>query len=248
MSAARTVIRVLRERVLHPLGVEVTRYPPRGALAVHLENLFAELGINCVLDVGAHHGEYALSLRRDARYPGRIVSFEPQSEAHSGLAAASQADRAWTAQNVALGAEDGERDLRVAASTPMTSLRSASAVGRDFYPGRLRTERVERVTVRRLDDVFEECIEGLADPRVFLKIDTQGWDLEVLRGSERVLPGIHAVQVELAVRRLYEGVPRYLEILEWLDERGFVPTGFFPVTGAAAARLIELDCVLTRST
>jgi hypothetical protein len=100
------------------------------------------------------------------------------------------------------------------------------------------------VPVRRLDHVVEELNLG---PRgVFLKMDTQGWDLEVIRGAEACLPRIAALQSEMSVVPIYEGMPSYLDMLRELHGRGFEPAAMFPVSRQADLRLIEFDCVLVR--
>ena len=66
----------------HPLSSRILR----GALELH--------GITVVLDVGANEGQYGVQLRRSG-YGGRIVSFEPGSEAHASVTACAAADEKW---------------------------------------------------------------------------------------------------------------------------------------------------------
>jgi len=108
----------------------------------------------------------------------------------------------------------------------------------------------ERVEVRRLDDVFDDAVRPLADPVTFLKLDTQGSDLEVLYGASGVLHRVAALVTELPVVPIYEGMPSLVDALGHLQDLGFEITGMFPVTrdrdGLGA---VEFDCVLrARST
>jgi len=141
---------------------------------------------------------------------------------------------------------DEQRELNITRETTLASFRGTSAAGKKYLRDYQDVERVDAVEVRRLDSVFPECVRGLENPRALLKLDTQGWDLEVLRGAEMTLARVVAVQIELALVPLYEGAPTYLEALHKLEDLGYVPTGFFPVGGLDAAWVFEVDCVLRR--
>ena len=54
------------------------------------------------------------------------------------------------------------------------------------------------------------------------------------------------MQFELALRRIYEGVPDYREVLTLMQEKGFCPSGFFPISADERLRAVEFDCVLVR--
>lgn len=85
------------------------------------------------------------------------------------------------------------------------------------------------------------------DPKVLLKVDTQGYDLEVVEGAAEVLWRVAALQLELPVKHVYDGVPGLAVTLERLDQLGFEVTGMFPVTrDRDQLRVIEFDCVLRR--
>src|SRR3954466_3169942 len=62
----------------------------------HVAALLDLHGINCVLDVGAHRGQFALLLR-DAGTRGHVACFEPVPEAFAQLQRAASKDPAWTA-------------------------------------------------------------------------------------------------------------------------------------------------------
>jgi hypothetical protein len=80
--------------------------------------------------------------------------------------------------------------------------------------------------------------------RPYLKLDTQGFDLEVLRGGDASLSGMLALQTEASVIGVYKGSPSYTETIHYLDQRGFDLTGLYTVSRDASLRLIEFDCVM----
>src|SRR5438046_9585223 len=93
-SALKTAPKNLVQTVLKRCGVYLARYPRFNTLDAHLVYLFSVLGINCVLDVGAHRGEYGLELRRSG-YRGFIISFEPVTENFVALERRAAGDPRW---------------------------------------------------------------------------------------------------------------------------------------------------------
>jgi hypothetical protein len=53
----------------------------------------------------------------------------------------------------------------------------------------------------------------------------------VLDGAEGSLDRVVGLQTEIAIRHYYEGVPNYVDRLQWLNERGFEPISILPVAG-----------------
>jgi FkbM family methyltransferase len=214
-------------------------------LAAHLELLFARLDIDCVVDVGAHLGQFG-QLVRGFGYDGPIVSFEPVLPVFAALTkTCTSADERWEAHRLALGSEDGTRAINVPEATDFSSFLTPTAYSLDEFGGHTAVQRREQVAVRRLDAVADEYLPPDGS-RLFLKLDTHGFDLEVLRGAEATVERVAAVQTELSFQALYEEMPRYHEITAYLDERGYEVTGFFPVTRDRELRIIEADWVLVR--
>jgi len=78
-------------------------------------------------------------------------------------------------------------------------------------------------------------------------LDTQGYDLEAVRGADGVLAHFSAMQTEVSFIAIYEGMPTYIESLRELECRGFGVADFMPVTRTADGLfLIEMDCILVR--
>ncbi|MFJ2813670.1 FkbM family methyltransferase [Streptomyces sp. NPDC087294] len=213
--------------------------------AQHVTAMLDLYGVNCVLDVGANAGQYGRRLRR-LGYTGRIVSFEPTADAFARLAEAAADDPDWHVHHLGLGREDTVAAIHTGWNT-MNSLLPPSDYGRGRYQRFTRT-RTEEIRVRRLDAVLDEALDGLDAPRTFLKMDTQGYDLEVFAGAGERVADLVGLQSEVAVLRLYEGSPRMSEAVSVYEDGGFETTGMYPVTReAATGRVVEFDCVMMRA-
>ncbi len=210
----------------------------------HVAWVLRELRINCVLDVGANTGQFAAGLR-DAGYRGRIVSFEPIDSLLAPLRQAAAADPHWEVRGWALGDEEGTAEINVVPGT-MSSLLPASSFGKE-WSANLREAHTETIQIRRLDSVFDEAVAGLDRPRVYLKMDTQGYDLRTMRGAGDRLDEVLGMQSEVSCVPIYDGMPRLPEQLSEYESAGFAISGIFPVSRhRQSLRAIEFDVVMVR--
>jgi len=210
----------------------------------HLAGLLPRLGVNCVLDVGAHWGEYATSLRR-LGFDGRTVSFEPVAQSYERLAVVARSDDHWLVRNVALGSLNERRMINVPEGTVFASFFEPNKFGLERFP-KSSVGHMEEVEVRTLDSMVDSCLEGLSQPKVYLKLDTQGWDLEVLNGSRTALQYVVGLQSELSVKPIYVGMPSYLQVLDAIQGLGFGLTGIYPISRDRNSQIIEFDAVFIR--
>lgn len=201
--------------------------------------------VDCVIDVGAHKGQYATRLRQ-AGFRGQIVSFEPVPDVFVQLERAAADDPRWAVHPFALGREDGETTMNVVPGT-LSSLLPATEFGAGRYPKLQRAEQVT-VQVRRLDGLLDGLLAGSADPRPYLKLDTQGYDLDVFAGLGDRAADLVGMQSEVALMRIYEGAPRMYEALEAYEAAGFEVAGMYPLSRQGrTARVLEYDCVMVRA-
>ncbi len=231
MAAAETLTNPLTGKPLGPHWPQLTAMLERH-------------GITLVIDIGANIGQYGAALRVSG-YSGRIVSFEPLSAAHAELARVASPNKAWiVAPRAAVGATSGSIAINVSASSDMSSALpftadAASAFGGDRMVGQ------ETVPLTTVDAIL--AAHAGANDRVFLKSDTQGYDLEVLRGASASLGRIVGLQIESSLCPIYEGQPDWRTIIDFLAPHGF--TVHFVVPGYFSrrhGRMMEVDLIFFR--
>jgi FkbM family methyltransferase len=237
-------IRGFVQSLFRRLGWDVRRVGYPSSEEVLLKQFLTVARPNVVFDVGANVGQYGLSLRK-CGFDGRIVSFEAIASVHARLSILAARDHDWlVAPCCALGRTTGESNINVAANSVSSSLLPM----RDAHlQASLDSAYVAREAVRveRLDDVAEPLLPK--DGRLLLKVDTQGYEEEVLAGAELLLKRVSAMQLELSVDPLYQGAPdlrRMLELCENLGFRlhGLIPGFFEEKTG----RLLQMDGLFLR--
>lgn len=240
------IAHVLRNS-LRRAGFEVVRSSTDSSLlALHLSRLLDAYDINCIIDVGAREGEYGMWLRRNG-YSGRIISFEPVQASARALAARADRDPDWFTYDYALGSVETSAKIHVANFTHFSSFRTRSKLSENTFGDESEVVRSETVRVRRLAEVLDEVTSGVLDPRIYLKLDTQGWDLEVLEGAGNRLADVTALQSEVSVQALYDETPSFIESIDRILSLNFVLSGLFPVHVDQRLRLFEMDCVAVRA-
>ena len=187
--------------------------------------MMERLGINLVLDVGANDGEYALDLRKSG-YRGRIWSYEPLHEAFTDLASSAADDELWKTINCACGANAGSVKINVAKNSVSSSLLPMADVCIENAP-EAACEWQETVSVCTLDDSVMASLSS--HDQVWLKIDTQGYEAEVLKGASRLMPYVKALECELSLVALYEGQPLIDEMITMIYQMGFRMVSVAPV-------------------
>ena len=246
-SWARSVLNPIL-RLARRLGVYVTRDPDWLVYEDHLRRILSTFKINCVLDVGSYRGDFARMLRR-LGYIGLIISFEPVGSNFEALEEARIEDSEWHAHRMALGATKGEAPMHVFTGATFHSFLPPSKYGLSRFPDKMQVERTESVPLDRLDNILDDLVKDVKDPHIFLKVDTQGYDLEVMRGLGNKAPAISALQIEMAVNPIYDDASNsFADALSYLSRLGFQVSGLFPVSFNADDRVqvVEFDCLMFR--
>lgn len=238
----------LHKKIAKQFGYELIRsHKNHLTIDGHLTALFDLLGINCVIDVGANVGQYAKGLRANG-YKGHIISFEPAKSTYQTLLEQSKNDPLWKVYPYALGREASEKTFHVTQDSSMASFHKINDYAQERYRHHVKSAHAETVQIKTLDSFWDEIAPKIPNPNVFLKLDTQGYDLEVLGGSTQSLEKISALQSEISLVAIYDGIPNYLTALEQYKTLGFEITGLYPVSrDPATLRVVEFDCVMIRS-
>lgn len=215
-----------------------------GTLAWHLKNVLQSRAIDCVLDVGANAGQYGQFLRQ-LGYTGYIVSFEPVRSVFAKLEQTAGHDRKWLVYDLALGDEVAEKTINVYESTVFSSFLKATDYSKEIWRS-LNSSAPETVKVVRLDDIFAEIRQRTGAERYYLKMDTQGFDRNVFEGARESLAAVLALQSEVSLLSVYEGMPATYELLNEFHASGFFISGMYPINRDKSLAVIEYDCVLVR--
>lgn len=205
-------------------------------------NFMNTRNIDLVVDVGANLGQFAKKVR-SVGYKGPILSIEPVNRVYEALAKAKVA-QPWERCRTALGNSTGTVTINIPDNHTLASINPINAEGFKLLGLGSTVSQTEIVPLTTLDLLLEE------DPAtsIFLKVDTQGYEREVLDGASSVLKRTIGVLLELPIEHIYENVWSMNEALTYMDRIGFIPAQFRVVNTMATdtASGIEVDCIFRR--
>jgi FkbM family methyltransferase len=238
MFLLRALKKILRNR-----GVDIVRYSPSSHTLARRASLISLYDINLVLDVGGNIGQYGTQLR-DIGYKGKIISFEPLRSAFNELKKTSQPDVLWKAINIALGNEDGKTLINISRNSQSSSICEMLMAHMETAPNSGVIGQ-EEITIQRLDSIIGDL--GSKDANILLKIDTQGYEKNVLEGAEKSLHHIHTIQIEMSLVPLYKDEIPFLDMITLLCQKDYslisLEPGFAnPLTG----QLLQVDGIFHR--
>ena len=229
----------LIRRTANRFGVDIHRHRPMESLTGRLSAMLKHHNVSVLLDVGANVGQFAMAIR-EAGYEGRLVSFEPLQEAHAELLQASGGDPEWViAPRVAIGADEGEVEMNVAGNSFSSSIMEVLPDHVKAAPDSVRVS-VERAPLATLDIAASDYVHE--DEATFIKIDTQGYEGQVLDGATDVLSGAAGLHVELSFVPLYDGQPLFDEMVKRINDAGFSLWGIWSgIHDPESGRMLQVD-------
>jgi hypothetical protein len=146
---------------------------------------------------------------------------------------------------MALGNANSEAVIRIAGNSTSSSLLPMNDTHVRAAPTSAYTGS-EPVTVRRLDAIDIPALR--VDGRALLKIDTQGFEMQVLQGAESLLGRILGVQLELSLVPLYDGQADYRDLIAWLADRGYHMWNLIPgFVDQNSGRMLQFDGMFFRT-
>jgi FkbM family methyltransferase len=234
----------LRSTAAAVAGLEVAKTSVYTSQQLRHRLLFRQLPIDLLIDVGANTGQFARECRA-VGYKGSILSFEPSATAHATLLQSAASDALWVvAERMALGAANGEAEINIASNSQSSSILPMLDSHLTADPKSAYLQK-EKVPLRCLDDVVPATASSRS---IFLKLDVQGYESQVLAGATQLLAHTVAVRLEMSLLPLYQGETLMPQLQAVMSAKGFdlwdlEPTFRDPATG----RLLQIDGIFTRS-
>lgn len=200
-------------------------------------------GINLIVDVGANKGQFAESMFSSG-YKGTIISFEPLPDACKILNEKSKSyNGKWIiAAPTALSNVNGSTEFNYFSSDAMSSLLDPSDTMARNVANVAVKEKI-KVELNLLSEILWETAK-LPPQEFALKIDTQGSELQVLKGAEKLFKFSRLVQFETSTDPNYQEQPYYFELDNYMRDFGFKLIDLEPgYRNATNGKMLEFDTI-----
>lgn len=213
-----TKLKNVMKNFINSLGYDIRKYNVETSHSLRRKKLFKKYNINVVLDIGANLGQYATILR-EFGYENKIISFEPISFIYNELKNNSSKDDNWEAVQLALGNFDGETIINISKNNQSNSILNILPSHINISPNAEYISK-EKIKVNRLDTVIENYCD-INNDKIFLKIDSQGYEKYILEGASNSLTQIKGIQLEMSLKPLYENEMVFEDMIIYLKRLGF---------------------------
>ena len=198
--------------------------------------LLESLDVRHVVDIGANRGQFALVARKC--FPGiHIDSFEPLAEAAEKFKRVFRGDTNTHLYQYAIGIGKATMTIHVSERDDSSSLLPIGPTQSKLFPHTGERE-VRKVPVLALGEAID--VDALSAPSL-LKIDVQGFELEVLIGSKSILRRFSHIYVECSFIELYEGQALADDIIAFLQKYGFQLAGIYNMVYDKKGIAIQAD-------
>ena len=231
--------------MLHRVGFELRRFSVEQSENARFISMLRTHNVNLIFDVGANAGQFGVLLR-EIGFDGKIISFEPLSDARENLLNISKNDPLWQiALQTAIGEENGEIEIQIAGNSHSSSVLDmldthVRAAPDSKYIGK------EKVALRTLDSIAPDYMDS--NSIAFIKIDTQGYETQVMNGAKKLMSQIVGLQVEISLVPLYKGQCLFDEMLKKLKNDGFELWSISTVfSDPNTAQLLQVDATFFRT-
>ena len=176
-----------------------------------------------IFDVGANSGNSAIDFFGYG-YSNEIYSFEPVSHIFKQLSHHAANNENWKVFNVAVGDQNTQLTINVSGGHGgSSSMLEMTKELLNTAPDQ-KVIANELVDVITLNDFYKD--HQLKSERIFLKIDVQGFEMNVLKGCSEIFNQIVGIKIETSIIKQYKDESDIHEILPFLIAHGFAVYSF----------------------
>jgi FkbM family methyltransferase len=233
------------KKILRLVDLELRNFSIEKSENARFFTMLSHHKVNTIFDIGANEGQFGVILRNFG-YKGKIISFEPLSDARESLLNISRNDPMWQiALQAAIGEENGEIEIQIAGNSQSSSVLDmldthVRAAPDSKYIGK------EKVALRKLDSIAADYMDS--NSIAFIKIDTQGYETQVMNGAKKLMSQIVGLQVEISLVPLYKGQCLFDEMLKKLKNDGFELWSISTVfSDPNTAQVLQVDATFFRT-
>lgn len=200
--------------------------------------------IDCLIDVGANEGQFGVYLRK-INFNKKIISFEPLTEAFQKLRTKALRDNNWKVFNYALGDKEKDEIINISANSVSSSILK---INENHLETAAESEIIksEKIKVKRLDKIL--LSETKNYNKIFLKVDTQGYEDKVLDGAKNIINKIEGIRVEMSLKPLYENSLSFEDLYKKIIKMDYIlwdlSTAF---VHRKTAQVLQLDAVFFKN-
>ena len=182
-----------------------------------LEKIFNSITIDCAIDCGFHLGFYSKKILKIKSFNGDIYGFEPNNDIYNLSTKKFYKNKNINLFNYAVSNKNEITDFFITAGSQFSSLYKPVDTYHKNINKKSEIHDIVKVNNIRLDSLQNLFIYNT----IFLKIDVQGGEIQVLEGIENLLHKIVGIQLEASFEPIYSNYSSFFKINEWMFKNNF---------------------------
>lgn len=217
-------------------GFEILPNDIRNSIQSYLKFLFKKSSINLVIDIGANKGQYS-SMITNIGYSNDIVLIEPLDKEWMYLKNLVKTKKNWILYDkVGIGSKIENLKINYTSNSVSSSFLMPKN-------NMINYEVIDKQNVHIITLEYLLAELNINNKNIFLKIDAQGFEYEIIKGARNILDKILYVQLELSIVTLYENEHDYKYITNYMNDLGFKEIFIFPGILNDNSEVIQLEII-----
>jgi len=196
-----------------------------------------------IIDVGASIGMFTKAA--NYLFPEAIIhSFEPLKSSFAKMKSLIGDNKNVKMYNFALGEKNEHTAINESSYEYSSSILEMSDEHKNAFPYTAESTKQE-IDVKILDEVFDD--KAIEKP-VLIKLDVQGYELNVLKGATNFLDKCDYIIIELSFKELYKQQPLFHDIYSFLVDKKFMLMDIIDYSrNAVTFELLQVDAVFRKN-
>jgi len=197
---------------------------------------FKNLEVKTIIDIGANKGQFSLIAKKF--FPNAsIFAFEPLARPFQKFLKIFNTIENVKIYKYAIGPFDDEVTMNISNREDSSSILEIGHLQNKIFPGTSKINE-EKVYISPIDKLLETS--NIHNPSL-LKIDVQGYELEVLKGCKSILDKIDYIYCECSFIELYKNQAIYSQVCEWLYDHNFSVTSIYNPSYDHKGQMVQAD-------
>tara|TARA_B100001063_G_C16759604_1_gene555211 strand:- start:1885 stop:2622 length:738 start_codon:yes stop_codon:yes gene_type:complete len=197
--------------------------------------------IDIVIDIGANKGQFAEKLI-NIGFNKKILSFEPMEKVYEILKKKTQNYNNWEApEKIGFGNKIENKTLNISQNSVSSSILKMNK-GHILQEPSAKFINKEKIKLTTLNNYLND--KKFRNKKIFVKIDTQGYEKNIILGASKVLKKIQGIMLETSILTLYKGEEDFLKMIKFMKKKGFyiwsIERGF---SNKYTGRVVQLDII-----
>lgn len=222
-------------------GILIRKISPSSDPGCLISTILRNENITYVLDVGANTGQFGKEIRFN-KYNGYILSFEPLSDAFKTLEKHTSLDKNWDVyERCAVGKANDVCNINVSANSVSSSFLNMNQTHLAAAPDS-EIIRTEAVRILKLSSIISEL--NLDNENIFLKLDTQGTELDIIQDLGDSIQCFNVIMVEGSLVPLYNDQQTWLDLKKAIEKQNYTLWSIIPgFTSNCNGQTLQVDMV-----